>query len=426
LELTIDHHGCIVTHGQPYAFDFTSHPHTRFSPLEVLKLNGYALDSTDDREWLESPWAEDWWEENPWYLRVWREFVWRHKYHGNSWLSDKPHKMNIEQWLETMDWSNLHTLHLTGASLEALRRLSGHVLPSLRHLSLTGSYYRGDITADHLEFINNTALPLESIALQDYSALNPDTVINCIITRHGPSLKYLKYTGPQPHLAKSQISRLRHSAPYLESLDIDMSRSHLSAILNLNTSSTSTSETPTPASPSNSAPTPDPAPDADPDSPDPQSLVLRTIAGLPSLKHLTLRFPSDSDGFDWYSRPRQRDFYGFRGREEGIEDMMINHTSVPELFRYLRDQGIEDRKQAGAGSYMGTGNDAVKVKGLESLEVFVGDYDGRFTYGMAPPGQEILAWYKCSMDGKVEEEVKCKGKAAQNYYYGAYDGDWLY
>jgi hypothetical protein len=55
LDLTIGWSGCEVDGGQPYSFDFSSNRDARFPPLEVLKLNGYDLESTNNKEWVKVP-----------------------------------------------------------------------------------------------------------------------------------------------------------------------------------------------------------------------------------------------------------------------------------------------------------------------------------------------------------------------------------
>lgn len=105
---------------------------------------------------------------------------------------------------------------------------------------------------------------------------------------------------------------------------------------------------------------------------------------------------------------------------------------MEKMFRFLRAQGresgdgieskdgLEEEKRESAGQQL----EEVRAEGngsqLETLEVFVGDYEERFQYEMIGPKQEILAWYKCiAVDGKDgAQEERCDGEATQNYYYG--------
>jgi hypothetical protein len=126
-----------------------------------------------------------------------------------------------------MLWTSpkIHTLHLSDASPKVLQLLSGPVLPSLKHLSLSGTY-RGQPkeTAAYKDFLNSITSPLESITFRNLPHLNPDNLINIITTHHSPALKNLKLTGLSSKLTPSQITRLHTSAPHLETPDIDISR----------------------------------------------------------------------------------------------------------------------------------------------------------------------------------------------------------
>jgi hypothetical protein len=55
LDLSLRRSGCLASDGQPYAFNFSSGlAKANLPPLEVLKLNGYALDDKlDGGEWME-------------------------------------------------------------------------------------------------------------------------------------------------------------------------------------------------------------------------------------------------------------------------------------------------------------------------------------------------------------------------------------
>lgn len=59
---------------------------------------------------------------------------------------------------------------------------------------------------------------------------------------------------------------------------------------------------------------------------------LSALATRPSLRHLTLRFPSLALPLgEYYNRtlwPRAKDFYGYKGREDGVEDGVVNHTPL--------------------------------------------------------------------------------------------------
>lgn len=226
-------------------------------------------------------------------------------------------KMNIGEWLEAMDWFKIRTLHLNRAIPKVLQLLSGPVLPSLKHLRYLGDYTAPGrdqskrTIAAHENFLNNTIPPLESITFQDIGQLNPDTLIDIIAGRHSPALKHLKLTGTWSKLDERQISSLRASAPNLKTLDIDMSR----------------------------PPHHDPNSNME-DAPQWDLPLLTALATHPSLKRLTLRFstpiPDPDEYYTRTSHPRKTDFYGYKGRIDGVEDSLINHASVEEgLWRFL-------------------------------------------------------------------------------------------
>jgi hypothetical protein len=48
-------------------------------------------------------------------------------------------RTNLEAWMEAMDWSNLHTLHLGWPSKATLDRLRDSAFPALRHLSINAA-----------------------------------------------------------------------------------------------------------------------------------------------------------------------------------------------------------------------------------------------------------------------------------------------
>jgi len=114
--------------------------------------------------------------------------------------------------------------------------------------------------------------------------------------------------------------------------------------------------------------------------------LLDDILSTPTLKYLTLRFPSPDEHFaatgrqselsDSYSEMRQK---YMNVKDEGDEmDPLINHTTATKLF-----EGMRGRK------------DGVK---LEELEFYVGDWDHRFERGMF--GNLILrvAYWKCTVN----------------------------
>jgi hypothetical protein len=112
LDLYLHAEGCDRSVGNPWVLPFWTNPSTRFAQLEVLKLQGYELDETCD--WgIASAWQK--------YRAEW-DAVELREYEGDDGDDAKPPaylkrpedngRTNLEAWMEAMDWSNLHTLHL--------------------------------------------------------------------------------------------------------------------------------------------------------------------------------------------------------------------------------------------------------------------------------------------------------------------------
>jgi hypothetical protein len=381
LGLTIGWSGCEAGAGQPFSFDFSSNRNARFPPLEVLKLNGYDLESTKNKEWVKMPEYQNTFSEDE--TEGYDEYLGQLSLIKIEQESKKSHRMNIEQWLDAMGWCKIHTLHLSDTSPKVLQLLSGSVLPSLKHLSLSGTYRdQPKETVAYEDFLNSITFPLESITFRNLPHLSPDNLINIITTHHSPALKNQKLTGLSSKLTPFQITRL-HSAPYLETLDIDISRP-FSPDINTH------------------------------DAPQWANALLSSLGAHLSLRHLTPRFPSaitDPDEYcRWADRPRAKDFHGYGGRTDGIEDSVVNHTSVLELFRLLRGQKPLLRDSAGSRS----ANPQLVLR-LEALEVFVGDYEGGDQFGMVAERWCVLGRYVCRVD-KVGG-VSCEGETRQNAYY---------
>jgi hypothetical protein len=359
LDLTLGWFGCKSAAGQPWAFDFSSNPDARFAPLEVLKLNGYRLESTSNLEWVEEPeWDTEEWEE---YVEKYRSA----KPRRNPSVPEEPKKINIEQWLEAMDWSKIHTLHLNNASPKVLRLLSGRVLPSLKHLLLTGGQSK-DIAIAHEEFLSNTILPLESITFQHESHMNPDRLMDITTARHGTALKHLKLTGTWSNLEERHITRLYASSPHLETLDIDMHRP--------------------------------PTGSQKWDFP-----LLSSLVSHPSPRHLTLRFPSPilepDECYNWTTWALAESFYVDTVPRGEIKDGLVNRTVVEALFRYLREENSWVESSATRPEL---------ARGFETLEVFVDTYGERERGGMLADGRCALAHYTCTVD--EDGKTVCEGE----------------
>ena len=221
-------------------------------------------------------------------------------------LSGETVRSNIEDWLEAMDWSKLHTLHLTKASSTFLQSLKGTILHKLKRLSPTGGNSK-DASA-YEDFVAETVLPLESLSLKSMSLEDFDSLLDIISQRHSELIKHLNLTGYEkpgnPHLFlnSTSLSRLRLSCPNLVTLEID-----IPIILEW-------------------------------DYP-----LLIELAQYPNLRHLTLRlefqYPKDASSNSLGAQTVLVDASYYRNSPRG-EVLLIDRISVHGLFRYLRKRKI--------------------------------------------------------------------------------------
>lgn len=201
-----------------------------------------------------------------------------------------------------MDWSKMHTLHVTRPTSRVLRLLRGAV-PQLKHIDFVGGSPRD--SAAIVEFIANTALPLESLNLRGVRLENWNQVVDSIINRHGLSLKHLVVTSRDKSqksrllLNETTISQLYYSCPSLETIDLD-----IDTTLKWNYP------------------------------------LLNELASHPSLRHLGLRTetqrrkPQTPQG-------RYKSIYNdYDVTESGTTQIVVNTTTSVGLFRYLRKQKI--------------------------------------------------------------------------------------
>jgi hypothetical protein len=148
-------------------------------------------------------------------------------------------KTNLDMWLELMDWSHLHTLHLTAPSSDTLQKLSGNILPSLQQVA-----FRQVNTGNSIvNFLANTSSPLKSISLEQvWFCGAPGEIINTIAKHHGTAFQSLKinhrsssngigYRGyrNKPYrypsntfINSTHFSHLLFACPNIETLDIDL------------------------------------------------------------------------------------------------------------------------------------------------------------------------------------------------------------
>ncbi|KAH8591729.1 hypothetical protein B0O99DRAFT_597792 [Bisporella sp. PMI_857] len=353
LDLSLARFGCVVSGGQPYAFNFRAQPGARFPPLEKLSLSGYdkfQSSSSGGKEWeykILWPWPERtaWRKSWPWYFpsmvvdgldEVMYTYL-QHRQIISKWWSAPPPpdpKTNIDAWLEVMDWSNIHTLALCEPHNELLEKLQGDTIPRLRHLTLTRGYRTS--ANSFLNFLSNTRNSLESLSIQyHYFCLEP--LIKMVSSHHATGLQtlHVHQSGALSPMKDTELSQLLMSCTILRNLEIDMPRPLVSlASLSI-----------------------------EPTSMNIPYIMLRNS----SVTSLKLHYASlDRDGvvdeIEWeYEEIEQR-------RNDDVLDPEINRESVKHMFEFLR-HGIDDGMR------------------LERLEVLVGEWEARYEHGGTMPRQ---------------------------------------
>jgi hypothetical protein len=239
-----------------------------------------------------------------------------------------------------MDWSNLNTLHLNQPSYTVLRLLKGAV-PKLKHISFTGGTPKD--AAAIVDFIGTTALPLESLSLNNLRLNSFDNVIDVIIQHHGGSVKHLNLTGrvkaqnSRLFLNETTLSQLYSSCPNLETLGIDIA---------------STTKW--------------------------DYSLLDGLVSHPKLRHLTLRFELQDNNTRSPDMGYGYMLYDDYGRTEGSStaQCLVNATSAPGLFRYLRSRKI-GRQLESLDLHIYLRNEGLSPYAFERREVLLEDYKCR-------------------------------------------------
>ncbi|KUJ09466.1 uncharacterized protein LY89DRAFT_288513 [Mollisia scopiformis] len=372
LDLYLHHEGCVVGRDTPQAFPFAGYPDVRFQPLEVLRLDGYKLDESEDGGWEwkqrgRAPWKAPSWSD--WFREKWFEWS-RKKWFGevgeNEATESNNRRTNLEAWLEVMDWSHLHTLHLAWPSKATLNHLQGQTLPALTNLSLAISDYFGDAKAqDIIPFLTNTAQPLRGVIIKSSQTELGDPILETFIAapnltqelrqfsyRHGPELEDKSF------LSQDLISKFLHSTPSLESLDIELPR-------DVNTST--------------------------------DTGLFSNLINSPSLKKTTLRFPSpdlDYQTMRWDDSGSQlsmqyhemrRNYYTSNGTDDEA-DPLFNEDTALAMFKKMR------ARKRGAE--------------LKELELYVGDWEDRDFRGMMGRVMVRVAYWGCFV---VDGAERCEG-----------------
>lgn len=371
LDLSIDHQGCVLSDGQPWAFDFLSKPDIKFAPLEKLTIDGYHFDQKPDAGyyWQNLPGGPrgsdpSWyWSHLPqaimYYLKRYRFGSSLAGLKRELWPAVDPVETSLDWWLKVMDWSSLHSLDLKSPMEVTLTKLDAKTVPALRNLTLSGGW-RSKPGQAALSFVSTTARPLEGLSLQNMEFESLASVVETI-SKHQKQLQTLAIHqaednwGTDHHLMSlntTEVSKILHSCPKLQKLDIDMERSS-----------------------------------------DWDAEFMRAIfSSAPDLSHFVLHFPSP-DAF--LGRMDYSDMVGgFRSRLnwEDMPDPVINKTSIDALFKTLRQKK--------------RGNE------LENLDVYVGNWEDRnLPATMMGRTQRRIAWYSCYV---WERKEICIGQQTRN------------
>jgi hypothetical protein len=319
LDLHLDRFGCILAQ-TAWSFNFRSHPFTRFPPLEVVRLNGYAFDDGPGGSFAWS-WLD--------LLALVTDILPREERIARN-------DTNLDAWMKRMDWSYVHTLEISRPSEHVLNILQGGALPSLKNLVVSSefnSYDRNKV----MDFITKTAQPLESLSLIRFDLDSADTFISdANLRRELKSFTLrpnLENTSPIPG---NMLHNLLATSPKLESVDVAIERQPNIAW----------HESP-----------------------------YKEFIYCPTLRHLTLRFPSpDGPNLDYTSWAKDD------------TDPLINNKTTVEIFKTLRQlkNGAE----------------------LESMQFYVGDWENRDLVAFGHRGDLRAAFYSCFID---RGEEKCEG-----------------
>ena len=376
LDICIHEDTCERGVGTPDAFPFLSHPSVRFPQLEVLKLNGYNLDERSDggQSWSWRGKIDEWNE-------LWR--AWLDDDGGNDDEETEPPprpsrpeddgRTNLEAWLEAMDWSQLHTIHLAYPSHDTLNHLRGPTLPALRNLSITAGAGWGANQDEILSFVmTRTAQPLHCLSLQNIGAESGNKLLDNLSTSANltQELRHFSFGAGGENvlfLDENKVSAFLAESSKIEHLDINLRR-------DVNRSM-----------------------DAEG--------VFKGIVSCPTLKHLTLRFPSVSQDFESMDSGNAfgEQFGEMRGKEnegkdQGDEiDPLVNYEAALVLFKELRrwKKGVE----------------------LEKLELCGGDWDNRNFYGIMGGPVSKVAYCWCGMSpGDADGREWCSQEMPDGFF----------
>ncbi|KPI44730.1 uncharacterized protein AB675_8756 [Cyphellophora attinorum] len=390
LDLQLGHEGCVVSDGQPRAFNFEDRQvfHAPMPVLKELRLSGYAFDQGANGEFSYSSaglpkatnllWPfnrlEHWWAHSnifpPLYFSLENARVWMFD-HANStsrfsrWVSSaymrisgdheieeaqscdfpccrKPdsgdlRNSNLQAWLNRTSFSNITTLSLSGLYDDMAYALLFSAIDSLHELSIFGvSQCDAQKLLQHLDSPKHS---LEVVSLRHFQVPfnDPGILIDALMRNQAAltslSLQLINYLDvPWParstYLNTTHLARLASGLPNLTSLDVDIDRDQ-----------------------------PHEAFDA----------TVQAFERFSKLEELTLR--SGSPG----------ELYSHTG-----PDKLFNASSLASFVERLLPPVLAI-------------NDTCRVPTFRRLELLLGEWDRRHEHSMGGPEHEYVGRYVCKV-----------------------------
>jgi hypothetical protein len=390
LDLQLGHEGCVVSDGQPRAFNFEARQVFRvpMPVLEELKLSGYQFDQGADGEFSYPsaglPRATNLlWPFNrldhlqtnqyifpPLYfaLENAREWMFNHvdsTSRASRWVSsaymrisgdheieeaqscdfpccrepdsDDLRNSNLQAWLNRTSFSNIKTLSLGGLYDSTAYALLFPAIDSLRELSIFGvSQCDAQKLLQHLDAPKYS---LEALFLRHFQVpFNDPAILIDALVRHQVGLTSLSLlfincldgTWPtqKTYLNTTHLARLASGLPNLTSLDVDIDRDQ---------------------------------------HPEAFEATLHGFTQFPKLEELILR--SGSPG----------ELYSHTGL-----DKLFNASSLTSFVEHLVSPGSENNEVSG-------------IPRFKRLEILLGDWDRRHEYSMGGPEHEYVGRYVCEV-----------------------------
>ena len=396
LDLSVSHGGCVISDNQPFAFDLSSDSklaRASFPPLESLRLSGYSLDgpyqgeiwppsfTRVDRSQIKWPWhhlpaivLEI--LPPPWLYFMEKEYVREPYNHTCPTVFDQT--LNVDGWIERMNFRKLNSLDVDYPSSTTLHKLRP-LLTNLTSLTIRGA---NTCAIDEIEAVlSDRPQPLRHLHLSNVEFSDFDHLLQILDSQHSVALRSFALheheqlrehscwrredenhpkcmTVDRPrgywydnhlYLNQSQIRKLQHSSPAIETLDIDMDRDLDAAA---------------------------------------QAELFDSLGSFRNLSKLTLRLESPTfqavrngsctDGWDCP--------LGRAGQKGPLEDPLVNTEWAREIFMSIRSAQASRMTDYGLDT-------PVKPK---QLEVILGPWSRGHENSMLGPDKFVLGRFECN------------------------------